>query len=110
MITYDEDTAFSLADDAATVSALVRRTDQATLQGRRFGEWTALEALGHLADSAEIFAERVRRCLEEVEPVIASFDQDAIAAERRNATGDPIEFSRRMQRAHQSIVQLMLRP
>lgn len=110
LLRYDDDTAFSLADDAATVSALVRRTDPARLVGRRFGEWTALQLIAHLTDSAEIFAERVRRCVEEDEPGIAGFDADARMAELAKATLDPMELSRRFQRAHQSIVQTMQGP
>lgn len=109
-MTYDEDTAFSLADDAATVSALVRRAGAERLRETRFGEWTALQLIAHLADSAEIFAERVRRCIEEHEPAIASFDQDARMSEFVQAEADPMELSRRLLRAHQAIVQLMQRP
>lgn len=107
---YDEDTAFSLADDAATISALVRRAGPERLRDTRFGEWTALQLIAHLADSAEIFAERVRRCVEEHEPVIESFDPDAQMGRFVQADADPMELSRRMLRAHQSIVQLMQRP
>ena len=110
LLGYDEDTAFSLADDAATVSALVRRAGPERLRNARFGEWTALQLIAHLADYAEIFAERVRRCVEEHEPVIASFDPDARMSEFVEAGADPMELSRRVLRAHQAIVQLMQRP
>ena len=109
-LTYDDDTSFTLADDAATVSALVRRTDPSRLASRRFGEWTALQVLAHVTDAAENFAERVRRCVEEDVPVIASWDQDAAMAALANAPLDPLELSRRLQRAHRSIVQTMQRP
>ncbi len=107
LLPYDEDTAFSLADDAATVSALVRRADPRSLRATRFGAWTAAQVIWHLADSAEIFAERVRRCVEEDEPTIASFDPDARMGELLQAPTDPMELSRRLQRAHQTIVQLL---
>lgn len=110
LLGYDEDTAFSLADDAATISALVRRAGPDRLRDTRFGEWTALQLIAHLADTAEIFAERVRRCVEEHEPVIGSFDPDAQMGQFVQADADPMELSRRMLRAHQSIVQLMQRP
>jgi len=38
---YDEDAAFTLADDAATVSAIVRRTPDEQLRAARIGDWTA---------------------------------------------------------------------
>lgn len=108
--TYDEDTAFSLADDAATVSAIVRRTSEDRLEAVRFGEWTALQTLAHLADSAEIFAERVRRCVEEERPELASYDQDAHMAALAGQRLDPMDLSRRLQRAHGAIIALMQRP
>jgi hypothetical protein len=102
---YDEDSAFMLADDAATLARIVRTVSADRLRATRFGEWTAVEMIGHVADSAEIFAERVRRCIEEDRPALPSFDQDALAAERRNAERDPLELSRRVSAAHSEIVQ-----
>jgi hypothetical protein len=109
-LVYDEDTAFTLADDAATLSAIVRRTPDADLRAARFGEWTAKEVIGHLADSAEIFAERVRRSVEEDRPELPLFDQDAIARERRNNEADAMALTKRIQAAHATIVQLLQRP
>ena len=65
--------------------------------------------IGHLADAAEIFAERIQRCIDENRPAIASYDQDALAAERRNGEREPLELSRRLSRAHSRIVQLLQR-
>lgn len=104
---YDDDTAFSLADDAATVARIVRTAGD-RLRSTKFGEWTAVEVIGHLADSAEIFAERVRRCIEEDRPTLESFDQDALAKERRNAERDPLDLSRRVSAAHATIVRLLM--
>lgn len=105
---YDEDSAFTLADDAATLARIVRTVEADRLRSARFGDWTAVEVIGHIADSAEIFAERVRRCIEEDRPALASFDQDAIAKERRNAERDPMDLSRRVSAAHAAIVQLLV--
>lgn len=107
---YDEDTAFVLADGAATLARIVRTVRGDRLRETRFGEWTAVEVLGHLADSAEIFAERVRRCITEDRPALPSFDQDALAAERRNAERDPMDLSRRLSAAHAQIVRLLMDP
>lgn len=106
---YDEDSAFTLADDASTVARIVRTVKPDRLRATRFGDWTAVEVIGHLADASEIFAERVRRCIEEDRPALASFDQDALAAERRNAERDPMELSRRLSAAHASIVRLLMK-
>lgn len=105
---YDEDSAFTLADDAATLARIVRTVAADRLRAARFGEWTAVEVIGHIADSAEIFAERVRRCIEEDRPGLASFDQDELAKERRNAERDPMDLSRRVSAAHAAIVRLLM--
>ncbi|MGH2491114.1 MAG: DinB family protein [Candidatus Limnocylindria bacterium] len=107
-LTYDEDSAFTLADDAATLARIVRTVSADRLRATRFGEWNAVEVIGHVADSAEIFAERVRRCIEEDRPSLPSFDQDALAAERRNAERDPMELSRRVSAAHAEIVRRLM--
>ena len=90
LLRYDDDTALVLADSSATIARIVRTVPADKLRATRFGEWTAVELLGHLADAAEIFADRVERCIEEDLPAIASYDQDAVAAERRNAERDPL--------------------
>ena len=79
-LSYDEDTAFTLADDAATIAAIVRRTPDERLRAVRLAEWTAKEVIGHLADAAEIFAERVRLCVEQDRP-----PPSCVRSERRRA-------------------------
>ena len=107
---YDEDKAFLLADDAATIARIVRTVPADRLRATKFDEWTGVEIIGHVADAAEIFAERVQRCIDEERPMVASYDQDAIARERKNNDRDPMELSRRISVAHARIVQLLQRP
>lgn len=107
---YDEDTAFTLADDAATVSAIVRRTADEQLRAVKIGDWTAKEVIGHLADTADMYAERIRRCVAEERPALPTFDQDAVHAERHNNDADAMALSRRVQAAHAAIVQMLQRP
>ena len=107
---YDEDKAFFLADDASTIARIVRTVPADRLRATKFDEWTAVEIIGHVADAAEIFADRVRRCIDEDLPTVAAYDQDAVAAERRNNERDPMELSRRLSAAHSRIVQLLRRP
>lgn len=107
---YDEDKAFWLADDASTIARIVRTVPVDRLRSTKFDQWTAVEIIGHLADSAEIFADRVKRCINEDRPRVASFDQVAIAAERKNNERDPMELSRRLSAAHSRIIQLLQRP
>ena len=107
---YDEDAAFTLADDAATVSAIVRRTPDVRLRAVKIGDWTAKEVIGHLADTAERYAERIRRCVAEDRPALAIFDQDAVHAERRNNEADSTALSKRLQAAHAAIIQALTTP
>jgi len=107
---YDEDKTFFLADDASTIARIVRTVPADRLRATKFDEWTALEIIGHVADAAEIFAERVQRCIAEDRPTVASYDQDAVAAEHRNNERDPMELSRRLSAAHSRIIQLLQRP
>jgi hypothetical protein len=107
---YDEDVAFTLADDAATISAIVRRTPDERLRAVKIGDWTAKEVIGHVADMSEVFAERVRRCAAEDRPALPGVDQDALQAERRNNDADPLSLAKRFQAAHAEIVQLLQRP
>ena len=104
---YDDDTAFALSDDAATLARIVRTVPPERLRGKKFGEWTALEVIGHVADMAEVFAERVRRVTTEDRPHLPSVDQDRIAAERRNNERQPIELAARVQAAHGEIVRIL---
>lgn len=107
---FDEDKAFYLADDAATIARIVRTVPVERLRATKFDQWTALEIIGHVADAAEIFADRVQLCIEEDRPAVASYDQDALAAERRNNERDPMELSRRLSKAHSRMIQLLQRP
>ena len=71
---FDDDSAFTLADDAATIARIVRTVSADRLRAVKFGDWTAVEVIGHLADASEMFAERVRRCIDEDRPALPSFD------------------------------------
>jgi hypothetical protein len=107
---YDEDTAFTLADDAATISAIVRRTPDERLREVKIGDWTAKEVIGHVTDMAEVFAERVRRCAAEDRPALPGVDQNAIHAELKNNDADAMALSKRLQAAHAEIVRILQRP
>jgi hypothetical protein len=107
---YDDDKAFLLADDASTIARIVRTVPAEKLRGTKLDEWTVLEVIGHVTDAAEIFADRVQRCVDEENPRVSSYDQNAIARERRNNERDPMELSRRLAAAHSRIVQLLQRP
>jgi len=52
-------------------------------------EWSLLEVLCHLRDAAEIEGTRIRRLVEEDEPLLEPYDQEALARERNYAGDDP---------------------
>jgi hypothetical protein len=45
-------------------------------------EWSVLEVCCHLRDAAEIEGQRIRRLVEEDEPTLQPYDQEALARER----------------------------
>jgi len=106
---FDDDTAFTLADDAATIHRIVRTVTAERLRATKLDQWSALEVIGHLADAAEIFADRVQACVERDRPAIASYDQDELAAARRNNERDPMELARRLDAGHHRIVELLMK-
>src|SRR5437588_12222211 len=93
---YDDDKAFLLADDAATIARIVRTVPAEKLRGTKLDQWTALEVIGHVTDAAEMFADRVERCVNENNPRLASYDHDAIARERRDHERAAMELWRRL--------------
>ena len=52
-------------------------------------EWSLLEVLCHLRDAAEIEGMRIRRLVEEDEPLLEPYDQEALARDRNYAGDDP---------------------
>ncbi|HJX62290.1 MAG TPA: DinB family protein [Dehalococcoidia bacterium] len=64
------------------IEALVRDLDDEALRRRPApDEWSIKEVCAHLRDSLEIDGERVRRMVEEDDPSISSYDQEALARE-----------------------------
>lgn len=106
LLRYDEDTAFTLMDDAATINAIVRRVPLERLEATRFGDWNAVDLIGHVTDVAEVFAERVRRAQEEDSPHLEPIPEGMAGDPHR----DPMDLSKRLLRAHQKIVALLQAP
>ena len=107
-LTFDDDSAFTLADDAATIQRIARAYPPERLRDVMFGDWTALEVIGHIADLGEVFAERVRRCVHEDRPAVAAVDQDELARVRRNNEREPMDLARRIDAAHRELVQTLM--
>jgi hypothetical protein len=65
------------------VEALVRDLDDEALSQRPApDDWSIKEVCAHLRDSLEIDGERIRRMVEEDDPSIPGYDQEALARER----------------------------
>ena len=87
-----------------TVRALVRGVDDATARRRPAeGEWSLVEVVAHMADVDERARERVERILDEDDPELAPFDQDALAESERyrdRALADEVERLATTRAAH----------
>jgi hypothetical protein len=67
---------------AGQIEALVHDLDEEALRRRPTpDEWSIKEVCAHLRDSLEIDGERIRRMVEEDDPSISSYDQEALARE-----------------------------
>ena len=65
------------------VEAVVRDLDEDALCRRPApDQWSIKEVCAHLRDSLEIDGERIRRMVEEDEPLISAYDQEALARDR----------------------------
>lgn len=107
LLTYDDDKAMALMDGAATVNRIVRTTPIERLREKRFGpdRWSAIDAIAHLTDTAEVFAERVRRAIEEETPRV-----EAVPGGRQLEERDPMALAKRLLSAHQRIVAYLQAP
>ena len=52
-------------------------------------EWSTLEVCCHLRDAADFEGQRIRRLVEEDEPTLEPYDQEALARERNYEGDDP---------------------
>lgn len=60
----------------------------------------------HVAAVADVFAERVRRCMDEDEPRLPAIPEDDLGG----GEADPVALCRRVLRAHQRIIQTLAAP
>ncbi len=106
LLRYDEDAAFLLADDAATVARIVRTVSAERLGEKRFGEWGAREVIAHVAYTAEVFAGRIQRSLDEENPLVEVMPSGDVPP----GPLEPLEWAQRLRSAHGRIIKLLERP
>ncbi len=83
MIDMREESIKALRAVPIIARALTDGRDDAALRRRPApGEWAASEVVAHMADTDERALARIRRMRDEDEPVLAAFDQEALAVER----------------------------
>ena len=64
--------------------SLVRDVDGTSVRRRPApGEWALIEVVAHLGDTEERALARIRRMLDEDDPELPGYDQEALARERR---------------------------
>ena len=83
----DDDPAVAQAQTVAAIRALIAGAGDRLRVRPAPGEWSALECLGHIADSEIIVAARVRWILAEDEPDIVGYDQALWVAGARAQRG-----------------------
>jgi hypothetical protein len=85
----DDDPAVAQAETAAAIRALIADAGDRLRVRPAAGEWSALECIGHIADSEVIVAARVRWILSENEPDIVGYDQALWVDALRHNEDDP---------------------
>ena len=79
---------------AAFAAELGGLTPELARQRPEDGGWCALEVVGHIIESdLRGFAGRIRLMVEEVEPVLETWDQPAAVEARRDITREPEELA-----------------
>lgn len=77
----------SLPDQVEAICAGL--TEEQMRRAPQDGGWSAIEIICHLRDAAAEEGLRIRRMMEEENPTLAPYDQEAWAAERRYRGEDP---------------------
>jgi hypothetical protein len=84
-----DDPAVAQAETAAAIRTLIGEAGDRLRVRPAPGEWSALECIGHIADSEVVVSARVRWILSEDEPDIVGYDQALWVAGLRHNEDDP---------------------
>ena len=85
----DDDPAVAQAETPAAIRALIAEAGDRLRLRPAPGEWSALECIGHIADSEVIVSARVRWILAEDEPELVGYDQALWVAGLEHNDDDP---------------------
>lgn len=108
MFSEREELLKALRSNPVTLRTLVRGLSDAELRRRPAdGEWSVLEVVAHLGDTEERTIARVRRMLDEDNPTLPGYDQEALAIERRYNEMDFDEALERFERLRAEHVALL---
>src|SRR5579862_6088466 len=69
--------------------------------------FTLREAIAHMADWNDIYAERISRALKEDNPTLANCDEGQIAIDRNYAASNPVENLTRFASGRKTLVELI---
>lgn len=69
--------------------ALLLSDDHAIRHRPAAGEWSAVEVVGHMIDTMQIWTTRAERLLVEERPALPAYDQDALVREHDYQHADP---------------------
>ena len=81
------------ADQTREIPAVFRRAllrdDDAIRHRPAAGEWSAVEVVGHMIDTMQIWTSRVERLMVEERPALPRYDQDALVRDNDYLHADP---------------------
>ena len=98
MNTEQEQWAAQFRQIPITFYQAIRTTDDQAIRRRpAFGEWSAIEVLGHMIDKMVHWCNRVERILLEERPILPGYDQDTEVREHGYQYADPAVLHERLQ-------------
>ncbi len=89
MSTEQEQWATQTPEIPAVFRRALLRDDDAIRHRPAAGEWSAVEVVGHMIDTMQIWTSRVERLMVEERPALPRYDQDALVRDNDSLHADP---------------------
>ncbi len=89
MSTEQEQWATQTPEIPAVFRRALLRDDDAIRHRPAAGEWSAVEVVGHMIDTMQIWTSRVERLMVEERPALPRYDQDALVRDNDYLHADP---------------------